>query len=57
MNEKERRLLMELVKAEVSHGDTDDTMKIFTSCEDVAQTLANPLVTLDEKRAVIKPPL
>ncbi len=45
---------MELVKAEVSHGDTDDTMKIFTSCEDVAQTLANPLVTLDEKRAVIK---
>lgn len=54
MNEKERRLLMELVKAEVSHGDTDDTMKIFTSCEDVAQTLANPLVTLDEKRAVIK---
>lgn len=54
MNDVERKLIRELVSTDASHGDVDDTRKIFTSCEDVADTLANPLVTLDEKRAVVK---
>ena len=53
MNDADRELLKELVHLEVSQTDCSDTRKVLETCPDLADTLSNPLVTHDEKRAVI----
>ena len=53
MNEKEKELLKELDRLSVPQADIDETASILASCGDVADTLDNPLVTHEEKKAVI----
>ncbi|MBQ6180573.1 MAG: F0F1 ATP synthase subunit alpha [Ruminococcus sp.] len=54
MSEMNKDLLKELIRLEVPQDDADETRNILTTCEDVESTLGNPLVTLDEKRSIIK---
>ncbi|MDE6849508.1 MAG: F0F1 ATP synthase subunit alpha [Ruminococcus sp.] len=54
MKDLEKDFLKELVRLDISQEDIDETKNIFNSCSDVADTLSNPLVTLDEKRNIIK---
>lgn len=54
MNEKEKELINDLCRLEVSKTDVEDTRRILASCGDLAETLGNPLVTNDEKRIVIE---
>ncbi|MBP5579306.1 MAG: F0F1 ATP synthase subunit alpha [Ruminococcus sp.] len=53
MKDADRELLKELVRLDVSQTDCSDTRKVLETCPDLADTLSNPLVTHDEKRAVI----
>ncbi|MBP5580461.1 MAG: F0F1 ATP synthase subunit alpha [Ruminococcus sp.] len=53
MRDTDRELLKELVRLDVSQTDCTDTRKVLETCPDVADTLANPLVTHDEKRGII----
>ena len=53
MNEKEKELLKELDRLSVPQADIDETVNILASCGDVADTLDNPLVTHEEKKAII----
>jgi F-type H+-transporting ATPase subunit alpha len=54
VNDKEKELINDLCRHEVSKTDVEDTRRILASCGDLAETLANPLVTSDEKRIVIE---
>lgn len=45
--------MKELVRLDISQTDADGTRKILEECGDVADTLANPLITHDEKRGII----
>ena len=54
MSETSKDLLKELIRLEVPQDDADETRNILESCGDVGDTLGNPLVTLDEKRGIIK---
>ena len=54
MSEMNKDLLKELIRLDIPQEDADETRNILTSCEDVEATLGNPLVTLDEKRGIIK---
>ncbi|MCM1313887.1 MAG: F0F1 ATP synthase subunit alpha [Prevotella sp.] len=54
MKDNQKDFLKELVRLEVSQEDIDSVRNIFAGCPDVADTLSNPLVTLDEKRNIIK---
>ncbi|MBQ9808568.1 MAG: F0F1 ATP synthase subunit alpha [Ruminococcus sp.] len=54
MGETSKDLLKELIRLEVPQDDADETRNILESCGDVGDTLGNPLVTLDEKRGIIK---
>ncbi len=51
-NKKE--LLKELTRLNISSEDTEIVLNVINSCPDVVDTLSNPLVTHDEKQAVIK---
>lgn len=51
-NKKE--LLKELTRLNISSEDTEIVLNVINSCPDVVDTLSNPLVTYDEKQAVIK---
>ena len=53
MRDTDRDLLKELVRLDVSQTDCSETRKVLETCEDVGDTLANPLVTYDEKRGII----
>lgn len=53
MSEIDKDYLKELIRLDVSQDDIDETKNILDSCGDVMDTLANPLVTHDEKRAII----
>ena len=53
MRDTDRELLKELVRLDVSQTDCSETRKVLETCSDVADTLANPLVTYDEKRGII----
>ena len=53
MSETSKDLLKELIRLEVPQDDADETRNILESCGDVG-ILGNPLVTLDEKRGIIK---
>ena len=54
MKDIEKEYLNELVRLDISQEDADKVRKILTEVGDVADTLANPLVTQDEKRNIIK---
>ncbi|MCR4639770.1 F0F1 ATP synthase subunit alpha [Ruminococcus sp.] len=53
MRDTDRELLKELVRLDVSQTDCSETRRVLETCPDVADTLANPLVTHDEKRSII----
>ena len=53
MKDIEKEYLNELVRLDVSQDDCEKTKKILAEVGDVADTLANPLVTHDEKRNII----
>lgn len=54
MKENSRELLKELVRLEISREDIETAKEVFTACPDALATLENPLITLDEKRNIIK---
>lgn len=53
MKDADRDLLKELVRLDVSQTNCSETRKVLETCPNLADTLSNPLVTYDEKRAVI----
>ena len=53
MKDTDKEYLKELVRLDISQTDADGTRKILEECGDVADTLANPLITHDEKRGII----
>lgn len=54
MKDTDRDFLKELVRLDITREDMDAAKTVFETCPDVADTLANPLVTHDEKRNIIK---
>ena len=54
MNEHDKELLKELLRLDVTQEDAQQAKTIFETCPDAADTLANPIVAFDEKRAVIE---
>lgn len=54
MKDTDRDFLKELVRLDIPREDMDAAKTVFETCPDVADTLANPLVTHDEKRNIIK---
>ena len=53
MKDTAKELLKELVRLNIPKEDIENAKGVFSACPDAAETLANPLVTLDEKRTVI----
>ena len=53
MNDKEKMLIDELKAAKIPQADISEVSAVLASCGDVSDTLGNPLVTHEEKRAVI----
>ncbi len=54
MKENAKAFLNELLRLNISREDIETAKGIFSACPDVKDTLANPLITYDEKRIVIK---
>ncbi len=54
MKDTAKELLKELVRLNIPKEDIEVSKGVFSACPDAADTLANPLVTLDEKREVIR---
>ena len=54
MKDTAKELLGELVRLNISREDIESAKGVFSACPDVKDTLANPLITYDEKRLVIK---
>ncbi|MDE6540126.1 MAG: F0F1 ATP synthase subunit alpha [Ruminococcus sp.] len=54
MKDNQKDFLKELIRLDVPQEDIDKVKDVFSACPDVADTLSNPLVTLDEKRNIIK---
>ena len=54
MNELGKEYIKELVRLDITQETLDRARKVLAECGDVADTLANPLVTQDEKRNIIK---
>ena len=54
MKETAKEFLNELLRLNISREDIETAKGIFSACPDVKDTLANPLITYDEKRIVIK---
>ena len=50
MRDTDREFLKELVRLDVPQTDCTAVRKVLETCSDVGDTLANPLVTYDEKR-------
>lgn len=53
MKDTDKEYLKELVRLDISQTDADAVRQILDDCGDVKDTLANPLVTHDEKRGII----
>ena len=53
MRDTDKELLDLLVRKDIPREDIDLAKGVLETCPDVAETLANPLVTSDEKEAVI----
>lgn len=54
MKDNSRELLKELVRLDIKREDIETAKEVFTACPDALATLENPLITLDEKRNIIK---
>lgn len=54
MNDLSKEFLGELIRLNIRREDIEAAKGIFSACPDAKDTLANPLITLDEKRNVIK---
>lgn len=54
MRDTAKEFLNELVRLNIPREDIETAKGIFTACPDVRDTLANPLITFDEKRIAIK---
>lgn len=54
MNDLHKQLLNELIRMEISGEDIEIANGVIEACPDAAETLANPIVSLDEKRRIIK---
>ncbi|MBQ9139728.1 MAG: ATP synthase F1 subunit delta, partial [Ruminococcus sp.] len=54
MRDTAKEFLNELVRLNISREDIETAKGIFSACPDVKDTLANPLITYDEKRIAIK---
>ncbi len=54
MKDTDRDILKELVRLDISQDDNDTAKSVLDACPDVAETLANPLVTVEEKRGIIQ---
>ena len=54
MRDTDRDFLKELVRLDISQTDCTAVRKVLEACPDVGDTLANPLVTTDEKRGIIE---
>lgn len=54
MKDTAKEFLGELVRLNISREDIESAKGVFSACPDVKDTLANPLITYDEKRLVIK---
>ncbi len=54
MRDTAKEFLNELIRLNITREDIETSKGMFSACPDVKDTLGNPLVTLDEKRAVIK---
>ncbi len=53
MTDFDKELLKDLIRLDIPQDDVAETRKILESCGDVALTLSNPLVTYDEKKAIV----
>ena len=53
MKDTDKEYLKELFRLDISQSDSDETRRILEDCGDVKDTLANPLITHDEKRGII----
>ena len=53
MSSFDKELLKELLRLDIPQEDADATKHIFTECKDVADTLSNSLVALEEKRRIV----
>lgn len=54
MNDLHKQLLNELIRMDISGEDIEIAKGVIDACPDAAETLANPIVSLDEKRRIIK---
>ena len=54
MKDTAKEFLGELVRLNISREDIESAKGVFSACPDVKSTLANPLITYDEKKIVIK---
>ena len=54
MKDTAKEFLNELVRLNIPREDIETAKGIFAACPDVKDTLANPLITFDEKRIAIK---
>ncbi len=54
MRDTAKEFLNELLRLNISREDIETAKGIFSACPDVKDTLANPLITYDEKRIAIK---
>lgn len=54
MNDLHKQLLNELIRMDIPGEDIEIANGVIDACPDAAETLANPIVSLDEKRRIIK---
>lgn len=54
MKDTAKDFLNELVRLNISREEIETAKGVFSACPDVKDTLGNPLITFDEKKAIIK---
>ena len=54
MKDISKELLKELVRLDIQRDDIETAKNIIDACPDAASTLENPLITLDEKRNIVR---
>lgn len=54
MKDTSKELLKELVRLDIPHEDIETAKKVISACPDAVDTLGNQLITLDEKKNIIK---
>ena len=54
MKDTSHELLKELIRLDIKREDIETAKEVMSACPDAVDTLENPLITLDEKRNIIK---